>query len=146
MLELKTNNPNGDITRQDDNIEATIFAIVQETVNNAIKHAQAETILVTLTETANGVHASIEDDGLGFDLENVMKNYETRGSLGMINLRERAESIGAEFSIKSDIGQGTQIAIFVPKERSEKDKRKKKRTVTGILKLPTYEPPSVNTL
>ncbi|MCB0224633.1 MAG: hypothetical protein KDI02_13165, partial [Anaerolineae bacterium] len=134
------------ITRQEDNIEATIFAIVQETVNNAIKHAKAATILVGLKETASGVYASIEDDGLGFDLDSVMKNYETRGSLGMINLRERAESIGAEFSIKSEIGQGTQIAVYVPKERAEKEKRKKKRTVTGILKLPTYEPPSVNTL
>ena len=146
VLDLKTTNPNGDITRQEDNIEATIFAIVQETVNNAIKHAKAATILVGLKETASGVYASIEDDGLGFDLDSVMKNYETRGSLGMINLRERAESIGAEFSIKSEIGQGTQIAVYVPKERAEKEKRKKKRTVTGILKLPTYEPPSVNTL
>lgn len=146
VLDLKTNNPNGDITRQEDNIEATIFAIVQETVNNAIKHAQADTITVGLTETTSGVFASIEDDGHGFDLDHVMKNYETRGSLGMINLRERAESIGAEFSIKSEIGQGTQITIYVPKERAEIEMRKKKRTVTGILKLPTYEPPSVNTL
>lgn len=145
-LELNAHDPNGDISRQEDNIEATIFAIVQETVNNAIKHAKADNIVVSLQETPNGVHASIKDDGKGFDLENVMKNYETRGSLGMINLRERAESVGAEFSIKSQAGDGTQIAVYVPKERSEQEKRKKKRTVTGMLKLPTYDPPSVETL
>ncbi|MCB0211983.1 MAG: GAF domain-containing protein [Anaerolineae bacterium] len=145
-LELSAHHPDGDISRQEDNIESTIFAIVQETVNNAIKHAKAGTIVVGLKETPNGIYASVKDDGLGFDLEAVMKNYETRGSLGMINLRERAESVGAEFSIESKMGTGTHIAIYVPKERAEKEKRKKKRTVTGILKLPTYEPPSMNTL
>ena len=145
-LELSAHDPNGDISRQEDNIESTIFAIVQETVNNAIKHSKADTIVVGLKETPNGIYASVKDDGVGFDLESVMKNYETRGSLGMINLRERAESIGAEYSIESKVGTGTHIAVYVPKEHAEKEKRKKKRTVTGILKLPTYEPPSVNTL
>jgi signal transduction histidine kinase len=135
-LEIETDQPRGDISRQDDKVEATIFAIVQETVNNAIKHAKADNIMVKLKETHEGVYTSITDDGAGFDLESVMRNYETRGSLGMINLRERAESVGGEFSMESKIGQGTYISIYVPKERKEKEKRMKQRTVTGMLKFP----------
>jgi len=145
-LNIETDHPGGDISRQDGKIEATIFAIVQETVNNAIKHAKAENIVVTLKETADGVYTQIDDDGVGFDLDGVMRNYEVRGSLGMIHLRERAESIGGEFTMESTPNQGTHISIYVPKERQEKEKRMKQRTVTGILKFPgedTSESPTV---
>jgi signal transduction histidine kinase len=135
-LQIETDHPSGDISRQDGKVEATIFAIVQETVNNAIKHAKANSITVTLKETADGVSTTISDDGVGFDLEAVMKNYETRGSLGMINLRERAEAVGGEFSMESAMGQGTYISIYIPREPKEKERRMKQRTVTGILKLP----------
>jgi signal transduction histidine kinase len=135
-LNIETDHPGGDISRQDGKVEATIFAIVQETVNNAIKHAKANNIVVTLKETVEGVSTNIDDDGVGFDLDAVMQNYEVRGSLGMINLRERAESIGGEFSMSSTPGQGTHISIYVPKERQEKEKRMKQRAVTGILKFP----------
>ena len=109
---------------------------MQETVNNAIKHAQAENIVVKLKETATAVSVIIKDDGNGFDVDEVMRTYETRGSLGMINLRERAESIGADFSMKSEIGSGTQFSIYLSKEQDEKDKRIKQRTVTGMLSMP----------
>jgi len=137
LLNIETDDPSGDITRQDGEIETTLFAIVQEVVNNAIKHAKADTIKVELKETPEGIFTKITDDGVGFDVEAVMRDYETRGSLGMINLRERAESIGGEFSMKSKLGQGTKTSVFLPNETAEKQKRKKKRTVTGMLSLPS---------
>jgi signal transduction histidine kinase len=141
-LKIETSENGDDISRQDDKVEAAIFAIVQETVNNAVKHAKADQITVTLKETAEGVQTIITDDGVGFDLDAVMQNYETRGSLGMLNLRERAEGVGGEFSIVSNLGQGTRISIYVPKEEDEKEKRMKQRTVTGMLKMPTGTLPS----
>jgi signal transduction histidine kinase len=132
-LKVITNNPSGDISRQDDKVEATIFAIVQETVNNAIKHAQAKNIVVELKETVNAVHTMIKDDGVGFEVDAVMSNYERRGSLGMLNLHERTQLIGGELDIQSSPGTGTQITIYVPKEQAE---RMKKRSVTGQLTLP----------
>jgi len=102
LLKIETDDPSGDITRQDGNTEATIFAIVQEVVNNAVKHAKADNVVVELKETPEGIHTIITDDGVGFDLDEVMRNDETRGSLGMINLRERTESIGGEFSMTSE--------------------------------------------
>jgi signal transduction histidine kinase len=131
-LKVETDNPGGDISRQDGKVEAAIFAIVQETVNNAIKHAQAQNIVVQLTETNTAIYTVIRDDGQGFDVNGVMNNYEQRGSLGMINLKERTQLIGGELNIRSAPGQGTRITIQVPKEQSE---RMKKRNTTGTLAL-----------
>jgi signal transduction histidine kinase len=139
-LKIITDDPSGDISRRDGTVETTIFSIVQEVVNNAIKHAKADNIAVELKETPDGIYTEITDDGVGFDVVQVLRDYETRGSLGMINLRERTESIGGEFSMTSQIGEGTRTRLFVPNEKAEKDKRKKKR-VTGMLKLPTDTAP-----
>jgi signal transduction histidine kinase len=131
-LKIETDNPSGDISRQDDKVEATIFAIVQETVNNAVKHAQAENIIVELKETAKAVYTVIKDDGKGFNVTEVMSNYEQRGSLGMVNLQERTQLIGGELTIKSIPDKGTRITIYVPKEKEE---RMRKRSTTGQLSL-----------
>lgn len=140
-LKIETDNSDGDVTRREGTVEATIFAIVQEAVNNAIKHAKADNIGIELKETPDGIYTSISDDGAGFDIEAVLKNYETRGSLGLLNLRERAEAIGGEFSMESKLGFGTRTSIFVPQEKAEKDKRIKKRAVTGRLSMPSNMPP-----
>ena len=138
-LKIDTGDLSGNLTRRDGKVETTIFAVVQEVVNNAIKHAKADNIVVTVKETPSGIYTTISDDGVGFDLDEVMRNYETRGSLGMINLRERAESVGGEFHMESKVGQGTRTTIFVPNEHEEKQKRIKKR-VTGMLTMPSNMP------
>jgi len=140
-LKIETTNDSGDISRHDDNVEGTIFAIVQEVVNNAIKHAKADNIIVKLKETPEGISTIIRDDGAGFDVEEVMSNYETRGSLGMINLRERTESLGGEFKMESKIGEGTYTSVFVPNEKAAKEERIKKRLTTGMLTPPPNMPP-----
>jgi signal transduction histidine kinase len=141
-LKIETDHSGDDISRQDGKVEATIFAIVQETVNNAIKHAQAENIVVQLTETATAIYTVIKDDGQGFDVNQVMSNYEQRGSLGMINLKERSQLIGGELSIRSAPGSGTRITIQVPTEQSE---RLKKRNSTGTFSLSARLSPSNRT-
>jgi signal transduction histidine kinase len=133
-LKIKTDNPGGDISRQDGKVEATIFAIVQETVNNAVKHAKAQNIIVELTETANAVYTVIKDDGAGFNVDEVMNNYEKRGSLGMINLKERTQLVGGELNIKSTPSRGTRITLYIPKAHEE---RMKKRNTTGTLVIPS---------
>lgn len=136
-LNIETDSPGGDIARQDGKIETTIFAIVQETVNNAIKHAKADTITIDLEETPLGIYTVIADDGDGFDVDAVMKSYETRGSLGMLNIKERAESIGGKLSIESEPGNGTRITIYLPTEDDEKAKQFKRTVITGVLSIPT---------
>lgn len=71
-LKIDTDPPGQSISRQDHPVEAAIFAIVQETVNNAIKHAQANNIVVHLNETPAALHVLIADDGQGFDVGQVL--------------------------------------------------------------------------
>lgn len=131
-LKIETSDPDGQIARQGQKVEAALFAIVQETINNALKHAQAKNILVHLKETSTALYLIIADDGNGFDLGQVLNNYEQRGSLGMVNLQERADLIGGELSLESAPGRGTRVIVRVPKAEAE---RMKKRGKTGPIKL-----------
>jgi signal transduction histidine kinase len=115
-----------------------LFAIIQETVNNAVKHAQAATVMVSLKETAERLIATVTDDGVGFEVETVMREYATRGSLGMINLRERAEAVGGEFTLESTSGAGTRVVVDVPKKKRDRDR--KRRATTGRLRMPPNLP------
>lgn len=133
---IETENDSEEIERADAKIEGAIFAIVQETVNNAIKHAKAQNITVTLQETHDALYTIIVDDGVGFDVQEVMSNYEQRGSMGMINLHERTEVIGGELMIKSTPGEGSTFTIYVPKAQEERSKRRK---VTGPLSLSSIQ-------
>jgi signal transduction histidine kinase len=56
----------------------------------------------------------IEDDGGGFDVDNMQARYDERGSLGMINLHERTELLGGQIRVESAPGRGTRITVIVP--------------------------------
>lgn len=95
--------------------QGVIFFIVEEAINNARKHAQADHIWVRLKRLQSDLGLlAIEDDGVGFDVESVKASYEHRGSLGMINLRERTELISGILRIDSTIGEGTIIQVAIP--------------------------------
>lgn len=94
--------------------QGVIFYIIEEAVNNARKHAQSEHIWVRLKKQEQVIIVEIEDDGVGFDSESVMKDYSSRGSLGMVNMRERAELVEGTLHLTSKAGQGTKISIVVP--------------------------------
>jgi signal transduction histidine kinase len=114
-LGVETCQPSGESFRQKALVESAIFAIVQEAVNNALKYAQADHIEVHLKETPTAIHVAIVDDGKGFDVDAVMHGYGQRGSLGMVNMQERAELIGGKLDVRSVPGQGTHIALVAPK-------------------------------
>jgi signal transduction histidine kinase len=98
----------------DSHQQGALFYIVEEAVNNARKHAQAETITVSLGRQSDVVVCQISDNGVGFDLQAVDTNYERRGSLGMVNMRERAALLDGSLEIESAVGQGTIITVLVP--------------------------------
>jgi len=94
--------------------QGVIFFIVEEAVNNARKHARAEHIWVRLKPDGQMALLEIEDNGVGFDVAEVQDNYEKRGSLGMINLYERAEMVHGILRFESTRGQGTRISVKIP--------------------------------
>jgi signal transduction histidine kinase len=101
----------------DQNVQGVTFYIVEEAIGNARKHARPENIWVRLYIRDSQFVAEIEDDGCGFDVDGVQVRYDQRGSLGMINMHERAELIGGELAIASALGEGTRITLSVPLRR-----------------------------
>lgn len=98
----------------DTNDQSVIFNIVDEAVNNARKHAVAECIWVRLARKEDYLLLEVEDNGVGFDVGEVDANYDQRGSLGMINLRERTELLDGTLRIESAEGKGTKIVVIAP--------------------------------
>jgi signal transduction histidine kinase len=94
--------------------QGLIFSIIEEAVNNARKHAQSQQILVQMMREAEMLTVTVEDDGVGFDLDLIDSKYETGDSLGLINLRERAELVNGFLQIDTFPGRGTKISLVVP--------------------------------
>lgn len=94
--------------------QGVLFYVVEEAVGNARKHAQAEHINVRLYRRENNFIVEVQDDGVGFDIEAVNTNYDQRGSLGMVNMRERAALVEGHLRIDSAKGKGTKISVIVP--------------------------------
>ena len=98
-------------------METALFRIIQEAITNIIRHSKAESASISIEFEENSVAVHIEDDGIGFDLEEAMsKTREGRG-LGLLGMRERVELWGGILTIHSSPGQGTQIDIRIPGNR-----------------------------
>jgi signal transduction histidine kinase len=89
--------------------EGELYRIVQEALNNVIKHAQARQVKVQIFARERCVRITIADDGIGFDPELA----EAGGGQGFRNMRERAAAIGASCSFESSPGKGTKVTIEV---------------------------------
>jgi signal transduction histidine kinase len=102
--------------------QGVIFYIIEEAVNNARKHASAMHIWVRLRPFETGIALlEIEDDGQGFDVAAVNNSYDQRGSLGMINLRERTELVNGLLNIDSAPKKGTRIQVYIPLTEEDAD-------------------------
>jgi len=105
----------GDFTNQlEMNTAATIFAIIEEAVGNARKHASSAPIHVRVMRNGHTLVATVQDQGPGFDVGRVTNAYDRRGSLGLQNMRERALLINGQLHIDSAPQQGTRITLTVP--------------------------------
>jgi len=99
----------------DHDTQGIIFYIVEEAISNARKHAEADRIWIRLyLQGERAFVAEIEDNGMGFDVDAVQTTYDSRGSLGLINMHERAEMTNGELSITSGPGQGTRVRLRIP--------------------------------
>jgi signal transduction histidine kinase len=107
-------NATGEFGRLSHNAEVAIFSIVQEAISNAKKHAQASRIDIEVTPSDDNLTVVVRDDGVGFDVKAVTGRYEERGSLGMLNMQERAELVDGELSLSSQPGKGTSISLQLP--------------------------------
>jgi signal transduction histidine kinase len=95
-------------------VEDIAFSVIEEAVNNARKHAKAQGITVRMRVQRGLFVAEVEDKGKGFDLSSVTKGYDQRGSLGLINMRERAALVEGNVKIDSTPGKGTTVTLLIP--------------------------------
>ena len=95
-------------------LKIAIFRIVQEATNNAIKHAGADRIKVSLNKEHDDLELLIEDTGRGFDLDAVADPSTPERGLGLQSMKERAELSGASYAIQSAPGKGTSICVRWP--------------------------------
>jgi ligand-binding sensor domain-containing protein len=93
-------------------IEGDLLRIGQEAINNAVRHAEARNILVSLKFDATHVQLSVHDDGRGFDYHE--SNNGDAKNFGLVGMRERAVRIGGTLKVASGAGQGTEVLVNVP--------------------------------
>jgi signal transduction histidine kinase len=96
------------------NRQGVLFNLVEEAVGNARKHAKAPHVWVRMHRDADGIFLEVADDGVGFNVAEVEANYSERGSLGLVNLRERAELAGGQLKLLSTPGKGTRVQVRIP--------------------------------
>ncbi len=95
----------------DPSIEMTLFRISQEALANIARHAQASEVSLSLWQDEATVYLTVEDNGVGFDVE---QNENRTGVHGVMIMRERAEAVHGNLHVSSRIGQGTKIEVSIP--------------------------------
>lgn len=90
-------------------IEIQLLRIIQEALTNVRRHSHASSVSVTFQQTQEHLHVSIEDNGRGFSPED-----QTSDNLGLKIMRERAASVGGQFQIETQHGQGTRVSVTIP--------------------------------
>jgi len=111
QLKLSKNLQSAQLESVGETVSINLYRIVQESLNNALKYAQATKIDVSLTKTKDGeLQLSVQDNGVGMDIDAV---DQTR-HFGLLGMRERAQALHGTFSLESTPKSGTTIKISVP--------------------------------
>ncbi|MET1260227.1 sensor histidine kinase [Flagellimonas sp. DF-77] len=97
--------------RMENSLELSIFRMIQELVANAIKHADASSLSIQLTQHQDNLNIIVEDDGKGFDRSQMGK---ASSGIGLANIEKRVEHLEGNFTIDSIAGKGTSILIDIP--------------------------------
>jgi signal transduction histidine kinase len=110
-IDLEAQEPSDQTTeRLPPDYEIACFRVVQESITNALRHAAARRLWVSITRSASRIQLSIRDDGRGFDPE-TLDAAAARGHLGVMGMRERIRARGGEFRLTSRPGVGTAVEV-----------------------------------
>jgi signal transduction histidine kinase len=107
-VEIVTSGLDG--ARLPDEVETALYRIVQESLTNITRHAQAGRVGIILSRFDDRIRLIVEDDGRGFDVSDAMQ----KGRLGLVGMRERAEMVGGVLTIESAPGRGTTLIVEAP--------------------------------
>jgi signal transduction histidine kinase len=105
-------------SRLDTLIEINLYRITQEAINNAIKYAGSTHIIVTMTHSKELLSISIDDNGKGFDPDEINKDKSGKGRMGMTFMKERIKYINGRLFINSSPNEGTKVTMNIPLSES----------------------------
>jgi signal transduction histidine kinase len=120
----------GEPLRLPPHTETMLFRIAQEALANIVRHAEATRVAVVLTYAPSSVVVRIEDDGKGFDVETAFVQGKLQQNLGIHGMRERANLLGGELTIRSSPGQGTVLTVRIP-VANEDQQREQNKSLSG---------------
>jgi signal transduction histidine kinase len=95
-------------------IRIAVYRILQESLNNARKHADANQVRVSLSLQRHRIALEVQDDGVGFDVPAHLGSQVDRSHLGLVSIREWAEETGGDWKVESELGQGTRVLVEIP--------------------------------
>ncbi|OIJ12540.1 hypothetical protein BKP37_14025 [Anaerobacillus alkalilacustris] len=95
-------------------VETAIFRVVQESLTNILKYANATSVSVIIMKNGQMISVIIEDDGIGFQVEEVLNKDPSKYNLGIRGMQERVSLIGGTFNIESEIDEGTAVMVKIP--------------------------------
>lgn len=111
--------PNPAEMRLPPEIETTCFRIVQEALTNIVRHAQARNVHVELHQRPSELELTIQDDGIGFDVDSTIGRSVGDMSLGLVGMQERVQLAGGWIKIQSNPSLGTEIRVYFPLDSPE---------------------------
>ncbi len=98
-------------------IKINLYRILQEVIQNSVKHAKAKNIFINFEATETKINVIIEDNGIGFDQK------KQKSGIGIRNISSRIKKIKGEWTIKSNIGIGTSITLYIPYDIKSENKK-----------------------
>ena len=99
--------------------EITIYRIIQESLTNIGKHAQAQHVSMTIRKNDDAVYFTIEDDGRGFNVEQASRRDASERGMGLTTMEKRVRILGGSFNLWSQEGKGSRITFHIPKKNGE---------------------------
>jgi signal transduction histidine kinase len=110
---------NGSEMRIPKQVEVAAYRMIQEALTNTARHANADHVSIMLEHQENQIMIIVDDDGQGFDIQEVLKSHSMRNHLGIYGMQERVELLGGVFTVESQAGEGTTVFARIPLPRLE---------------------------
>jgi len=110
-IEKETNIKENDLSPA---VKTVIFRVMQEALNNIAKHSNADLVSLSLRKKEGRIELTVQDNGMGFEIQEILSQERSKRGLGLTSMRERAELSGGTFVMESTIGKGTTIKASWP--------------------------------
>jgi PAS domain S-box-containing protein len=104
----------GEINPIKDETRVILFKCVRELLNNIVKHSNAQRVNVSIRQYNTDIITTVEDDGIGFDINQLKKRFVGNGGFGLFSIRERLHHLSGQMTIQSKTGNGTLITLKAP--------------------------------